>query len=175
MKKKIIRNLSCAFLAISLVFIEACSKKDINLDINNNKQQQIEEVKNESISEGNDKDLSIAKPVQIDVMNNVQLENVHLKEVIDDKEEKLKNGVYGCISKAEGSYYVFINGVDYWYSNITFNVKDKILTIKYDTKYERGLRIKHLFLIAPKNAGVFNDVELINNGNKETFKILFNN
>ncbi|MGH4118250.1 hypothetical protein [Clostridium sp.] len=174
MGKKINRNLFCAFLMISLIFIEGCDKKDTNLNLNNENQKQIVEVKNESTADDN-KDLSIAKSVQIDDMKNVQLKDVQLKEVIDDKDENIKNGVYGCISKNEGNYYIFINGVDYWYSNITFNVKDGLLTVKYDTKYEKGLRIKHLFLIVPKNTGVFNEVELINNGNKENFKILFNN
>jgi hypothetical protein len=111
-------------------------------------------------------------------MPNKQLKNLQLKEVVDDKGETLKNGVYGCISREEGNYYIFINGVDYWYSNITFNIKDKLLTIKYDTKYEKGVRVKQLFLIVPKNAESPENpekVELINNSNKEDFKILFNN
>jgi hypothetical protein len=51
MKKKISRNLACAFLAMSLIFIEGCDKKDKSLHINNKNQQQIEEVKNEGNAE----------------------------------------------------------------------------------------------------------------------------
>ncbi|MCJ7687823.1 MAG: hypothetical protein MUO60_00620 [Clostridiaceae bacterium] len=170
MTKKINRNLFYAFLAISLIFIEGCDKKDNNSDLKDKNQQQIVEIKNDSISDGEDKDKSITKRVEIN-----ELKNIQLKEVVADKEETLKNGVYGCISKDEGNYYIFINGVDYWYSNISLNIKDELLTIKYDTKYDKGLRVKQLFLIVPKNAGIFNEVELFNNGNKETFKILFNN
>ena len=158
----------CAFLAISLIFIEGCSKKENSLDVNNKTQLQTVKVKNNSTPYYND--LSIVKRVQINEMKNVQL-----KEVMDDKGEMLKNGMYGCISRDEGNYYIFINGVDYWYSNLSFNINDKLLTIKYDTKYEEGLRVKQLFLIVPKNAESFEKVELINNGNKEAFKILFQN
>lgn len=168
--KKINSNLFCVFLVISLIFIEGCDKKENKLDLKNKNQQQIVEMKNDSTSDGDDRDKSNTKRVEIN-----ELKNIQLKEVIDDKDEILKNGVYGCISREEGNYYIFINGVDYWYSNFTFNVKDKLLNIKYNTKYVKGLRFKQIFLIVPKNARIFGKVELINNGKKERFKILFNN
>ncbi|MCB2288249.1 hypothetical protein LGK97_00530 [Clostridium sp. CS001] len=171
MKKNINKNLFfCAFLASSLFFIGGCDKKDIDSDKINEKQVQTIEITNNSTLEDNYKNKSITKTVEIS-----ELKNEQIKEIIEDKGRALKNGVYGCISKDGGNYYVFINGVDYWYSNISFNVKDKLLTIKYDTKYEKGLRVKHLSLIQPNNAESFDEVALINNGNKETFKILFNN
>jgi hypothetical protein len=171
MKKNINKNLVFyVILVIGFIFIQGCDKKDKNLDKINEKQVQTVKVTNNSTLEDNYKDKSITKTVEIS-----ELKNEQIKEIIEDKGETIKNGVYGCISKDEGNYYIFINGVDYWYSNISFNVKDKLLTIKYDTKYEEGLRVKHLSLIQPNNAGSFNEVELINNGNKETFKVLFNN
>lgn len=174
MRKRINTNLfCCSLLAISLIFIGGCDSNDENSDINNKNQKQIIGIQNDSTSDSNDKDKSIINIVEIN-----ELKNLQLKEVVDDKGETLKNGVYGCISREEGNYYIFINGVDYWHSNITFNIKDKLLTIKYDTKYEKGIRVKQLFLIVPKNAESPENpekVELINNGNKEAFKILFNN
>jgi hypothetical protein len=166
MRKKINNTLVYfIILAMTLIFVEGCDKKDNIVEINSQKQLQTLKY-NDSRSE--DKDKGLTKTVEIN-----ELKNEQLKVVIEDKGETLKNGVYGCISKKEGNYYIFINGVDYWYSNILFSVKDKILTIKYDTEYEKGLRIKHVFLIIPKNVEVFDKVELINNGSKEDFKILF--
>jgi len=114
-------------------------------------------------------DQSITQEVDIN-----QLENEQLKGVIGDKNEILKNGVYGGISKDDGNYYIFINSVGYWYSNITFDLQDKLLTIKYNTEYSEGLRYKQLFLIKPKNLHpIFNKAELIENGSRETLNVLF--
>lgn len=106
------------------------------------------------------------------------LSNEKIKEIVEDKNEILENGIYGFNNDSEDRYYILINGVDYWYSNISFSIADKILTITYDTKYENGLRYKQFFMINPNNEEEFDKVELINNSdtkdseNKETFKLL---
>ena len=164
----------CVILMIVSIFVVGCDKKSNSVDTSGEKQQNIIIDNNfKSFGDGKQKSLdkrdkSIALDVEID-----GLENEKLKEIVEDKKEILKNGIYGCISNEEGKYYILINGVDYWYSNISFSIKNKLLKITYDTEYEKGLRIKHFFLINPNNEESFNKVELINNGNKEIFRILY--
>jgi len=173
MKKLNIGLLCCAIFGITLLVINGWDKKDDGMDINTDKQQQTVKIDNDAKSNDNNIQVSIDKSIVINA-EFYKIKNPHLKEIVEDKKEVLKNGVYGCISKEEGIYYIFINGVDYWHSNISFNIKDKLLTISYNTEQEKGLRIKHLFMINPNNIETFDKVVLINNGNKEDFKILFN-
>lgn len=174
MEKKVIRSLFCCAILATLIFTEGCSKSD-NKNLINKGETQTLQVNNISklniVKDVNDRllDQSIAKRIEIN-----ELDNVYIKELIDDKDEKLKNGVYGCINKKEGNYYIFINGVDFWYSDISFNIKNKLLTIKYNTFYEKGLRIKHLFLIKLDNIDTFDKVQLVNNNDlQEKFHVLY--
>jgi hypothetical protein len=173
MKKLNIGLLCCAIFGITFLIINRWHKKDDVVDINTDKQQQTVKIDNDAKFNDNNIQVSIDKSIVINAEFD-KMKNPHIKEIVEDKKEILKNGVYGCISKDEGNYYIFINGVDYWYSNISFNIKDKLLTISYNTEHEKGLRIKHLFMINPNNIETFDKVVLINNGNKEDFKILFN-
>ncbi|MDF2588476.1 MAG: hypothetical protein K0S41_2317 [Anaerocolumna sp.] len=138
------------------------------------KQQPINEIDNtKQESEPTAQDSSIVYRMDYDLLSNEKI-----KEIVEDKNEILENGIYGFNSDSEDRYYILINGVDYWYSNISFSIADKILTITYDTKYENGLRYKQFFMINPNNKEEFDKVELINNNekkdseNKETFKLL---
>lgn len=170
--KKIKVNLFCFIIIVNVsIFVLGCDKKNDSVDISGKKEQHTITYRNTNPN-GNDKQLNLDKSIMLR-MEIDELKNDKIKEIVEDKKETLKNGVYGCISNDEGKYYILINGVDYWYSNITFSIKDKILTMNYSTKYEKGLRYKQFFLINPNNEETFDKVELINNGNKDTFKILY--
>jgi hypothetical protein len=162
----------CVILVIISIFVVGCDKKGNSVDISGENKQQNTIVDNNTKPNANDKqstlDKSIALRMEID-----ELKNEKIKDIVVDKKETLRNGAYGCIDSAEGKYYILINGVDYWHSHISFSIKDKLLTISYTTEYDKGLRIKDFFLINPNNEESFDKVELINNGNKEIFRILY--
>ncbi len=172
MRKKVVNGLFyCIVFVMAFMLMEGCTIENNNsptVDKN-----QIQTVKsNNSISNDEGKDSSLDQSI-VERVEVSRLKNGQLREVIEDKEETLENGVYGCISKSEGNYYILINGVDYGYSNISYRIKDRVLFIKYNTQCENGLRVKELFLIKANNAETFDKVELVNNGNKETFHMLF--
>jgi hypothetical protein len=171
MKKIKIDLFWCIILGFVFISTVGCEKKSNVVIISDDKQQPtIIEIntKPQNNNKKSNLDNSIILRMEID-----EIKNKKIKDIVEDKNETLKNGIYGCISNAENRYYILINGVDYWYSNISFSFKDKVLSISYDTNYNKGLRNKQFFVINPNNQETFDTVELINNGKKETFKILF--
>lgn len=171
MKKIKVNLVWCIMLVIVFIFVVGCDKKSNSVNTSGEKYQHTI-VENNTKPQYNDKqsnlDKSIALRMEID-----ELKNEKIREIVEDKKETLKNGIFGCINNAEGRYYILINGVDYWYSNISFSIKDKLLTINYNTEYDKGLRTKQFLVMNPNNEETFDKVELINNGNKETFRILY--
>lgn len=117
---------------------------------------------------------------QSDVVGN---KNVTIQELEYDAEKlaksfpgfsvaDLKNGVY-MFNASEDTSYILFHSEGELYSNISFNVKDKVLQITYQSEADKGLGMNSLFLVKKKDEKDFDTIDLQNNGETDHFNTVF--
>lgn len=80
------------------------------------------------------------------------------------------NGTFDFSSDKENKILILFNGIDGFYSNISFSLNDSVLTISYKYTVEKGMHKKSMFMIEDTNKKrSYDKIELNNNGHGEGF------
>jgi hypothetical protein len=128
-------------------------------------------TKDQYKSESNLNNTIITREIDID-------KNKNLDFVMDINDPTKKNGVfeynkgvYGLTTDEENKILVLFNGIDGFYSDVNFSIKNKVLTISYKYNTEKGLNKKSLFMIDDTNkTESYDTVDLIKNGKQDSYE-----
>jgi len=96
----------------------------------------------------------------------------NLKFLANINDVTKKNGVYGYTytnynsTDKESKNLILFNGIDGFYSDFNFTLKDNILTVNYKYNSEKGMNKKSLFMIEDMNEDGSYDTQALNNNGK---------
>jgi hypothetical protein len=80
------------------------------------------------------------------------------------------NGAYGFSSKKENKTLILFNGIDGFYSDVNFSVKNRVLIINYKYNKVNGTNKRSLFMVDDSNKNrSYDKVELYNDGKPDTY------
>ena len=108
-----------------------------------------------------------------------KIENLEFKKEINDLSKA--NGVYsydnesyGLFSNNKNKKLILFNGIEGSYSDITFSLENKILTIRYNYNTEEGLNKNSLFVVDDSNKDIsYDQVDLYKDGHQDAFETVY--
>ncbi len=160
MKKIMYLLLVVSIMSLSLL---GCSKKDSNLLT---KEHYLSEIKlNDNV---------VLREIDLS-----KIENLEFKKEINDLSKA--NGVYsydnesyGLFSNNKNKKMILFNGIEGSYSDITFSLENKILTIRYNYNTEKGLNKNSLFVVDDSNKDIsYDQVDLYKDGHQDAFETIY--